>query len=115
MQVGDRAFFYHSVVRPLGIYGIVEVVRPAYPDPTQFEPESKYYDPKATPSTPRWSAVDVRLLEFFEEPVTLDRLKACPELVKLEVTRKGSRLSVQPVGAEEWDFIVRKLASSPGK
>lgn len=106
MQVGDLAFFYHSNCRPPGIVGIMEIVRAGYPDPTQFDPNSDYYDPKSDPDNPRWYLVDVKFQRQFKRMITLDELKAQPELDELAVVRKGNRLSINPVGKAEWDFIV---------
>lgn len=106
MQVGDLAFFYHSNCRPPGIVGIMEIVRAGYPDPTQFDPNSDYYDPKSDPDNPRWFLVDVKFKRQFKRMITLDELKAQPELAELAVVRKGNRLSICPVGKSEWDFIV---------
>lgn len=106
MQVGDLAFFYHSNCRPPGIVGIMEIVRAGYPDPTQFDPNSDYYDPKSDPDNPRWYLVDVKFQRQFKRMITLDELKAQPELAELAVVRKGNRLSINPVGKAEWDFIV---------
>jgi predicted RNA-binding protein with PUA-like domain len=106
MQVGDLAFFYHSNCRPPGIVGIMEIVRAGYPDPTQFDPNSDYYDPKSDPDNPRWYLVDVKFQRQFKRMITLDELKAQPELDELAVVRRGNRLSINPVGKAEWDFIV---------
>lgn len=106
MQVGDLAFFYHSNCKPPGIVGIMEIVRAGYPDPTQFDPDSDYYDPKSDPANPRWFLVDVQFRRQFQRVITLDELKSHPELADLAVVRKGNRLSINPVGKEQWDFIV---------
>jgi len=106
MNIGDRAFFYHSVAQPTAIIGIVEVVKMAYPDHTQFDPSSKYYDQKSNPDAPRWFMPDFRYLAEFSLPVTLEELKKIPGLEKMELLRKGSRLSVQPVTSAEWEIIL---------
>lgn len=105
MKPGDRVFIYHSVVQPMAIMGIAEVVRAAYPDHFAFEPGHKYFDPKSSPDNPRWVMVDVQAKERFENPVTLERLKTVPGLEDMMLLRKGSRLSIQPVRAEEWKII----------
>lgn len=105
MKKGDRAFFYHSVVQPMSIMGIVEVVREAYPDHTQFDPESDYYDPNSRKDNPRWFMVDVQFKSDFDPPVTRDELKEIPGLEKMVLLKKGTRLSVQPVTPEEWKII----------
>ncbi|WKZ80518.1 MAG: EVE domain-containing protein [Fimbriimonadaceae bacterium] len=110
MAVGDRAFFYHSNAAPTGIVGWMEVASEAYPDPTQFDPKSEYFDPKATPESPRWYARDMRFRERFRGVVTLAQLKATPGLEDMAVTKKGQMLSITPVTDAEWE-IVMGLAS----
>ena len=105
MKVGDKVFFYHSQINPPAIVGIATVVREAYPDPTQFDPESKYFDPKSKTDDPRWSVVDIRSEAEFAEPVTLPELRDIPDLEEMVLLRKGSRLSVQPVTEKEWKII----------
>lgn len=106
MQRGDLAFFYHSNCDQPGVVGIVEISRTGYPDPTQFDPESKYYDPTSTPAKPRWYLVDVTFKRRLERTITLAELKSHPELASLPLLRRGNRLSVMPVGKPEWDFIL---------
>lgn len=106
MRVGDLAFFYHSVVKPQVIIGIVRIVREAYPDPTQFDPNSPYYDPKSTPENPRWVAVDIQYVTDVLPPITREELKIIPELQNMVLLKKGSRLSIQPVTPEEWQIIL---------
>lgn len=106
MQVGDQAFFYHSNARPSGIVGIVEIVRAAYPDPTQFDPASRYFDAKATVDAPRWDLVEVKFVRAFRHIIALDVLKAVPELTDMAVVRKGSRLSVTPVSPAHWQVVL---------
>lgn len=107
MKVGDKVFFYHSQINPPAIVGIATVVREAYPDPTQFDPESKYFDPKSKTEDPRWSVVDIRSEAEFAEPVTLPELRDIPVLEEMVLLRKGSRLSVQPVTEKEWKKITK--------
>lgn len=106
MQRGDLAFFYHSNCAEPGIVGIVEVVRAGYPDPSAFDPESPYFDPKSDPGQPRWYVVDVRLKQRLKRTITLGELKAAPELASMALVRRGNRLSVLPVTATEWKFIL---------
>ncbi|MDX1918119.1 MAG: EVE domain-containing protein [Candidatus Caenarcaniphilales bacterium] len=108
----DLVFIYHSVVDPVGIFGIGEVVKEAYPDHFQFDSESKYYDPKSKPENPIWDMVDIKLIKIFKEPILLSTLKAEKELSEMLVAQKGSRLSVQPVEERHWEFILKKLASN---
>jgi len=105
MKVGDRAFFYHSSVEPPGIVGICEVAREAYPDPSAFDPASKYYDERSSPEKPRWFMPDVRFLEKFSRMLTLEELRQTPGLEAMALLQRGQRLSVQPVSEEEWRII----------
>lgn len=114
IKVGDLGFFYHSRASPPCVVGIVEVVRAGYPDPTQFDPSAKYYDPKSDPEAPRWYVVDVRALRKLARPVALGELKAEPSLENMMVTQKGARLSVQPVTAEEWAQVIA-LSEAPAQ
>ena len=112
MRRGDLAFFYHSNCEPPGIVGIMEVVREGYPDPTQFDPGSKYHDPKSDPDDPRWYLVDVRLKKRFRAMVTLAELREhAGELGEFALLRKGNRLSVMPVETATWQRIL-ELAGS---
>ncbi len=112
MQRGDLAFLYHSNCDPPGIVGLMEIVREGYPDPTQFDPRSKYHDPKSKPEAPRWYLVDVRLKKRFRRMVTLAELRAqADQLGDFALLRKGSRLSVMPVPPAAWDRIL-DLASA---
>lgn len=106
MKIGDRVLFYHSNVKPMGIYGVAEVVREGYPDHTAFEPDDPHYDPKSDPAKPTWMMVDIGYLGTFAAPVTLDTLKQTPGLEKMQVIQRGSRLSVQPVRPQEWDIVM---------
>ena len=109
MKIGDGVFIYHSQVQPVAVVGQGEVASQPYPDPTQFDPRSEYFDPKSRPDAPRWVLVDIRYVCHFPRPVPLSELKQTPGLEKMVVTQKGSRLSIQPVRATEWR-IVRSLA-----
>lgn len=110
MKKGDRAIFYHSNAEPPAAAGIVEVVREAYPDATAWDPTSDYHDPKASPENPIWSMVDVRLVAVFPREVALTELRDTKSLARMELLRKGSRLSVHPVTAAEFRTI-EKLAA----
>ena len=113
MQVGDGVLFYHSQVKPMGIYGVGEIVREAYPDDTAFDPKEKYYDPKSDPTDPTWMMVDVGYIATVDPPVTLEMLKQTPGLEQMKVVQKGSRLSVQPVTPEEWDIVLSMANQVP--
>jgi len=106
IKKGDLILFYHSSCQPPGIVGIAEVVRESYPDFTAFDLESKYYDPKSHEDNPRWFMVDVKLKEKFKHMITLHELKNIPQLENMQLLRRGNRLSVMPVTAEEWQAIL---------
>jgi predicted RNA-binding protein with PUA-like domain len=108
MQVGDLAFFYHSSCAEPGIAGIVKVSKAAYPDKTQFDKKSPYYDPKATPDAPRWVNVEVTLVEK-TRLISLSELRSRPELATMRVLAPGNRLSITPVDPREWTFITKKI------
>ena len=110
MQVGDGALFYHSSCAEPGIVGIAQVASTPYPDPTQFDPESPYYDPKSKPDEPRWILVDVQVL-CKTRNVTLPELRADAALEDLTILKKGNRLSITPVTSEHWRRVL-KLADS---
>lgn len=114
MKRGDRALYYHSNAAPSAVAGTVEIVREAYTDPTAWDPRSDYHDPKASPANPVWSMVDVRLVEIFAREISLDELRGVQALAGMELLRRGSRLSVQPVTRAQFDTIVR-LAAAPAK
>ncbi len=107
MKLGDRAFFYHSSCEPPGIAGIVEIARLAYPDPTQFDGKSEYFEPRATKDKPVWFQVDVKLVEKLPRLLSLDELRGMPALSGMVLLKRGSRLSIQPVTPTEWDAILR--------
>ena len=106
MRVGDGVLFYHSREKPMGVYGIAEIVREAYTDDSAFDPQDKHYDPKSDPANPTWMMVDIGYVGTLEPPVTLDMLKQTPGLEKMMVIQRGSRLSVQPVTKKEWDIVL---------
>ena len=106
MRIGDGIFFYHSNCATPGIVGIAKVVSDAYPDPTQFDPKSHYFDPKSSRDNPRWMLVDVGFVRKLKRTVSLDELKGHDALADMPLVRKGNRLSVMPVGDAEWDFIL---------
>lgn len=108
MQIGDGVLFYHSSCAQPGIAGLAEVSSMPYPDDTQFDPHDKYFDAKATRENPRWMLVDVRAIR--KTPlVSLTELRAHPELADMVILRRGNRLSITPVTAAEWRFIMQKL------
>ena len=106
MAVGDQVFYYHSNADPPAIVGIAEVVKTAYPDPTQFDKKDSHYDPESTPDQPRWDMVDIRYVRIFSRPLTLEELRKDSALKGMVLLQKGSRLSVQPVTPVEWRHIL---------
>ncbi len=106
MKVGDKVLFYHSNAKPPGVAGLATIASGAYPDPTQFDPKSKYHDPTSDPDDPRWLLVDVKFAEKLPRFVGLDELRTRPELEGMVLLNK-SRLSVQPVDKKHYDFIVK--------
>lgn len=115
MQVGDQVFFYHSNVKEPGIVGIMEVASTAYPDSTAFDPDNKYFDPKSKPDQPRWYLVDVRYIRHLSRTITLAELKQQAEgpLDGFPLVRRGNRLSIMPVSADQWRFILSLEESQP--
>jgi len=111
MRVGDGVLFYHSSCADPGVAGICQVSKPAYPDETQFDPDSKYFDPKASRDSPRWMNVDVKLVRK-TRLVSLAELRAHPQLADMQVLQRGNRLSITPVDPAHWKFIL-KLAERP--
>jgi predicted RNA-binding protein with PUA-like domain len=106
MRVGDKVFFYHSNCKEPGIVGIMTVASRPYPDPTQFNPESKYYDPKSDPEEPRWMLVDVQFERKLTRTITLAELKAEERLDGMILLRRGNRLSIMPVEKAHWNLIL---------
>jgi predicted RNA-binding protein with PUA-like domain len=105
MQDGDLAFFYNSNSDPNGIVGIMRIVGDAYPDPTQFDENSQYHDPKSPKDNPRWLTRNVELVEKFARIVPLAELRSTPGLEDMQVLRKFQRLSVLPVTESEWKIV----------
>jgi predicted RNA-binding protein with PUA-like domain len=112
MKLGDLGFFYHSSIAVPAIVGIVKVVREAYPDSTAWERGGEYYDPRSTPEKPKWHMVDVAPEGDLPRPITLAELRGEAALGYMPLLRKGQRLSVQPVTAQEWRAILA-LAKRP--
>jgi predicted RNA-binding protein with PUA-like domain len=109
MKIGDGVLFYHSSCPEPGIAGLAEVASAAYPDATQFDPESVYYDPQATRDEPRWFNVDVRALKKLRL-IPLAALRESKPLRNMVTLRPGNRLSITPVTEAEWKYITTKLA-----
>jgi len=113
MKKGDLAFFYHSGAEP-AIVGIVEVVREGYPDHTAVDPKDAHYDPRSKGGESSWSMVDVRALERLPRPITLSEMRTKPELQGMPLLQKGNRLSVQKVGAAEWNAVLALAKQTRG-
>ena len=111
MRVGDRVLFYHSNCAEPGIAGLAEVSRLAYPDETQFDADSPYYDPKATRESPRWVNVDVKVVKK-TRLIGLPEMRAQPALARMRVLQRGNRLSITPVDPAEWSYICDRLVDS---
>jgi predicted RNA-binding protein with PUA-like domain len=111
MKKGEQVLFYHSGANPPCIVGLTSVVKEAYPDPTAWDPQDHHYDPGSKPDNPRWFMVDLQLDHIFPRPLPLEELRGVAALKNMELLRKGSRLSVQPVGQAEFDAVL-KLAGA---
>lgn len=105
IKLDDEGFFYHSNCKIPGIVGRIKVVRAGYPDLSQFDENSEYYDPKSSIEKPRWFTIDVKFVEKFSSIISLQQLRMLPELEKMQVLKTGNRLSVTPVTKHEWDTI----------
>lgn len=108
MRLGDGVLFYHSSCAEPGIAGLAEVSSAAYPDATQFDPKSHYYDAKSKPESPRWVHVDVRWRET-TRLLSLKEMRESPELASMRVLERGSRLSITPVTPAEWQAVLKRL------
>lgn len=106
MQVGDQVLYYHSSVDPPAVVGTAVVVKEAYADYTAWKKDDDHFDPKASPENPIWQMVDIKLAEIFPRELPLDELRALKGLEKMELLRRGSRLSVQPVTPAEFQLIL---------
>ena len=108
MQVGDGVLFYHSSTEIPGIYGLAEVASAPYPDPTQFDPKSPYFDPKATHEQPRWDLVDVHYVRTLKRPIALGTIREHADALgeDFALIRRGARLSVLPVTAAQWKLLL---------
>ncbi len=106
MKLGDQVFFYHSNCDVPGIVGIMEVVKEGYADFSAFDPDDKHFDPKSSPDKPTWIMVDVRFVRQLSRTISLKELKQHPALADLALVRRGNRLSIMPVTAEQWAYIL---------
>ena len=106
MKKGDLVFFYHSSCEVPGIVGIAKIVREAYPDPSAFDPDSKYYDPRSKPDNPAWLMVDVQFVRKFKRTISLTEMKDQAELADFRLLQRGNRLSIMPATEAEWKFVL---------
>jgi len=110
IKLGDQVFYYHSNAKPPAIAGIAEVVQEGHPDPTAFDPEADHYDPKSNRESPTWYQVSIRAVEPIDPPIGLPTLREVEALADMELLRKGSRLSIQPVTEVEWKAVLSLTA-----
>ncbi len=108
MRPGDGVLFYHSSCAEPGVAGLAQVAGASYPDPTQFDPANKYFDPKATPAAPRWMMVDVKLVRK-TRLLPLAEMRQAPELATMRVLQRGNRLSITPLTPAEWRAVLARL------
>lgn len=106
IKLGDRVLFYHSNARPPGIAGLAVVSKESFPDPTAFDPQSKYYDAQTSVYQPRWYSVEIEFVSIFKHFIDLTTLKSTKGLENMLLTKRGTRLSVQPCTAKEYNIIV---------
>jgi predicted RNA-binding protein with PUA-like domain len=107
MKKGDAVLFYHSNTEPLAIVGVCEVVKEGYPDFTAFDPDNDHFDPKSKSDNPAWFMVDIKFLNKFNKPVTLEIIRNNAKLQSMKLIQRGNRLSVMPVTKEEFDEVIK--------
>ena len=105
MKAGDQVLFYHSNADPAAAVGVAQVSGPAEPDLTALDPNSKYFDPKSTPGNPIWYCVRIKFKKKFRRPISLEEMKTVKGLEKMDLLRRGNRLSVQPVSEKEFEIV----------
>ena len=108
VKLGDLVFIYHSSCKDVGIVGLAEVVKEGYVDHTQFDQESKYYDPKSPEDKPRWIMVDIQFKQKFKQVLPLKKIKQMPEITDIGLVQKGHRLSIMPVKQSEFEWLLEK-------
>lgn len=106
MRVGDKALFYHSNTKPLGVVGEMEITQEAYPDPSQFDVSNPYYEPRSSEADPRWLAVNVRALHVFPRTVTLAEIKEEKCFRDHPIVQRGSRLSITQISTDQYKKII---------
>jgi predicted RNA-binding protein with PUA-like domain len=107
MRIGDPALFYHSNAKPPGIVGLARVVGEPYPDPTQWDPGSEYFDPKSSEDNPRWWLVDFAFEKKFAEMIPLEKLRGIKALADMVILQKGTRLSITPVATKHFNAVMK--------
>jgi predicted RNA-binding protein with PUA-like domain len=107
MRKGDGILFYHSSCKVPGVYGIAKVTKDSYPDPTQFDKKSDYFDPRATHEKPTWFSPDIAFVRVLKNPITIEAIRANKKLAGMKMLQPGSRLSVTPVSKAEFEEIER--------
>jgi len=115
MKLGDRVLVYHSSTDVPAIVGTARIAREAYPDPSSWDPDSEYFDPKSGPDTPRWVMVDVAFESRFAAPLSLAELREVPALDGMLLLKKGMRLSVQPVTPAEFEVVLQQAGRKAGR
>jgi predicted RNA-binding protein with PUA-like domain len=106
MRIGDKVLFYHSSCAVPGVAGIAKIASKAYADPTQFDPESRYFDPKSVADDPRWMLVELAFVRKLKRVITLTEIKEQPGLEDMILTRRGNRLSIMPVAPAHWTRVL---------
>jgi predicted RNA-binding protein with PUA-like domain len=106
MKIDDMILFYHSNTKPIGVYGLAQVIKETHADITAFDRRDDHYDERSTVEKPIWECVDVKYVSTFEKPVTMDEMRRHVELSTMKLFQKGSRLSIIPVTKKEYNFIV---------
>jgi predicted RNA-binding protein with PUA-like domain len=112
MKMGDGVFFYHSNADPKAIVGLARVSRESYPDTSQYDKKSEYYEPRATKDKPYWFMVEIEFVRKLDHPLSLETLRGVAGLEAMALLKKGQRLSVQPITEDEWKTVCR-LAGVP--
>jgi predicted RNA-binding protein with PUA-like domain len=113
IKLGDGILYYHSNAEPPAIAGLAEVVEEAHPDPTAFDPSADHHDPKSRPESPTWFQVKIRAVRSIDPVLSLPKLREIPALANMELLRKGSRLSIQPVRPDEWEAVLELAGLEP--
>lgn len=106
MAIGDKVLFYHSSCKVPGVVGLAKIASNAYPDPTQFDPQAKHYDPKSDADNPRWLLRDIEFTRKLRRIITLQELKAHPALADFRLNQRGNRLSIFPVEDRHWKLVL---------